>query len=261
MTEPRAFDLTRRPTLTTKNRTNQQPRPARRITLSSSAAAVGSRASQQTPRPPISVNASGGQGCPSTSTKPNRPASSPPRSRGVAPPPRTIHPLPSPPVASPLPHLATRYAPKTSRAPTPAPRLAAAPARGGAHPPVPVCNHAGAEVPTPRLIRSPRSTSASRRVGAIPPRFQVSSVSTLIPTRAPGFVAAWAGYLADLGVWDRFPAPIWASPPWPALDSVRRVPLCSMSGSPRPEFSGIARVHVAPAPDLRLRVRSQLCMA
>ena len=171
MTEPRAFDLTRRPTLTTKNRTNQQPRPARRITLSSSAAAVGSRASQQTPRPPISVNASGGQGCPSTSTKPNRPASSPPRSRGVAPPPPTINHLPSPPVASPLPHLATRYAPKTSRAPTPAPRLAAAPARGALTHPCP-CNHAGAEASggTLRLIRSPRSTSASRRVGAIPPR-------------------------------------------------------------------------------------------
>jgi len=179
----------------------------------------------------------------------------------LAPPPPINH-LPSPPAASPLlPRFVTPLHPKnlTRSHPCPSPRRRAG--ERGRSPTRAVCNHAGAEVPTPRLIRSPRSTSASRRVGAIPPRFQVSSVSTLIPTRAPGFVAAWAGYLADLGVWDRFPAPIWASPPWPALDSVRRVPLCSMSGSPRPEFSGIARVHVAPAPDLRLRVRSQLCMA
>jgi hypothetical protein len=88
-------------------------------------------------------------------------------------------------------------------------------------------------------------------------------VSSLSPD--PDARARFRGGLGGLprrsGRLGPLPGPIWALPPWPALDSMRRGLLCPVSGSPRPEFSGIARVYVAPAPDLRLRVRSQLCMA
>lgn len=41
----------------------------------------------------------------------------------------------------------------------------------------------------------------------------------------------------------------------------RSIPRCAACSHRRSEFTEIARVYVVPVPDLRVRVRSQLCMA
>lgn len=168
------------------------------------------------------------------------------------------------PPESPLPSslvspLATPQKPHALSPLCPSPRRRAG--ERGAHPPTVPVHRRRRSGGTPRLIQSRQIRLCfSPRRGAIPPRpgelpFLPDPMRTVRFRGGLGGLARRSGRLGPLL------GPIWAFQPSPALDSMRAQPSLLGVRPPRPEFSEIARVCVVLVPDLRLRVRSPLCMA